>query len=378
MKIGAFSHLFEVPGHIAYFNTAYNAPLLRASREALEAAAGAKSRPWERTPDNFFHDAEALRHHCAALFGGEPGNFAVVPAASYGVSTAARILEQHLQPGDAILLLEQEFPSNVLPWLRAAEERGAEIMTAERPADGNWTQAVLDRLGPRVRVAALPACHWTDGAALDLALIGRACRESGIALSLDVTQSLGAVPLDLAEVRPDFMVAAGYKWLLCPYGASVFYVDPRWHGARPLEEGWLARAGSENFARLVEYREEYRAGARRFDVGETCVTTVLPGAIEALAQLERWGIAEIARALSDITGRIAQAVEALGYEVLAREHRSPHILALASKDPQRLIGLLRASDVYVSQRGDAVRIAPHLHVTEADIEKLIEAFRQAA
>ncbi|WP_158639043.1 aminotransferase class V-fold PLP-dependent enzyme [Elioraea rosea] len=377
MTIGEFSHLFEVPGHIAYFNTAYNAPLLRASRQALEVAAGLKSRPWERMPEHFFQDAEAIRQHCSSLFGGVPDNFAIIPAASYGVSTAARIIEPRLRRGDIILMLEQEFPSNVLPWLRVAAERDAEIVRVERPEDGNWTQAVLDRLESRARVASLPACHWTDGAQLDLAAISRACRSRDVVLSLDVTQSLGAVPIDLADVRPDFMVAAGYKWLLCPYGASFFYVDSRWHGARPLEEGWLTRAGSENFAGLVEYQENYRAGARRFDVGETCVTTLLPGAIEALTQIERWGIAKITGELDKITGRIERAVEDLGYGVLARDHRSPHILGLTCKEPQRLIGLLRANNVYVSQRGEAVRIAPHLHITEANIERLIESFHQA-
>jgi selenocysteine lyase/cysteine desulfurase len=366
--------LFDIPDDVAYFNTAYNAPLLRASRDALVCAAGAKLRPWERAPADFFADAETLRDVSAALFGTAAENFAIVPAAIYGISTAARILEPGLQAGDHILVAAQEFPSNIFPWQRIAAERGAAIRTAGRPADGDWTRAVLAALDPSVRIAALSACHWTDGATFDLVAIGAACRANGTVLVLDVTQSLGAAPLELAAVRPDFMVAAGYKWLLCPYGFSLLYVDPRWHGERPLEESWLARSNAQDFTRLADYCAEYRSGARRYDVGETCVTTVLPGAIAALRQIEQWGIAGIVARLGAITDRIAAAVAPLGYEILAPHFRSRHILGLSvAGDPQDLIGLLRARNIHVSQRGDAIRIAPHLHVTEADIDRLIEA-----
>lgn len=366
--------LFDIPDDVAYFNTAYNAPLLRASRDALVCAAGAKLRPWERAPADFFADAETLRDVSAALFGTAAENFAIVPAASYGISTAARILEPRLQAGDHILVAAQEFPSNIFPWQRIAAERGAAIRTAGRPADGDWTRAVLAALDRSVRIAALSACHWTDGATFDLVAIGAACRANGTVLVLDVTQSLGAAPLDLAAVRPDFMVAAGYKWLLCPYGFSLLYVDPRWHGERPLEESWLARSNAQDFTRLADYCAEYRAGARRYDVGETCVTTVLPGAIAALRQIEQWGIAGIEARLGAITDRIAAAVAPLGYEILAPHFRSRHILGLSvAGDPQDLIGLLRARNIHVSQRGDAIRIAPHLHVTDSDVDRLIEA-----
>lgn len=366
--------LFDIPDDVAYFNTAYNAPLLRASRDALVCAAGAKLRPWERAPADFFADAETLRGVSAALFGTAAENFAIVPAASYGISTAARILEPRLQAGDHILVAAQEFPSNIFPWQRIAAERGAAIRTAGRPVDGDWTRAVLAALDPSVRIAALSACHWTDGATFDLVAIGAACRANGTVLVLDVTQSLGAAPLDLAAVRPDFMVAAGYKWLLCPYGFSLLYVDPRWHGERPLEESWLARSNAQDFTRLADYCAEYRAGARRYDVGETCVTTVLPGAIAALRQIEQWGIAGIEARLGAITDRIAAAVAPLGYDILAPHFRSRHILGLSvAGDPQDLIGLLRARNIHVSQRGDAIRIAPHLHVTDSDVDRLIEA-----
>lgn len=379
LALGSQRPLFDIPSGVAYFNTAYNAPLLNASRDQLVAGAGFKSRPWERTPDNFFADAERLRELAAGLFGGDADGWAIIPAASYGVATAARAIEPTLKAGDQILLLDEEFPSNVLPWRRVAQETGAKIVTVATPPDGDWTPAVLAAMGPDVRVCAVAHCHWTNGAKLDLPAIGEACRAAGSALVLDATQSLGAMPLDLAAVQPDFMIAAGYKWLLFPYGVGLTYVGPAWRDARPLEEIWLARTGAENFAGLVNYSETYKPGARRFDVGETCASSLLPGAIAALEQLQAWGVDAIGASLGEINGRVQDRLEALGFDLPARSLRCPHMFGAALPEgfTGDIIGALRADKVFISQRGQSLRFAPHLHVTEADIAQLFAALDRA-
>jgi selenocysteine lyase/cysteine desulfurase len=376
---GSQRPLFDIPEGVAYFNTAYNGPLLNASRERLVAAAGAKSRPWMREPADFFADAERARVLAADLFGGGNDAWAVIPAASYGLSAAARALEPGLKAGDRILLLAAEFPSNVLPWRRTAEASGAAIETVLFPADGAWTAAVLAALQPGVRVAALAHCHWTNGARLDLAAIGARCREIGAALVVDATQSLGALPLDLAAVDPDFVVAAGYKWLLCPYGFGLMYVAPRQQSCRPLEETWLARTGAEDFAGLVNYSDAYKPGARRFDVGETCVGTVLTGAVAALEQLQAWGVDAIADSLGALNRRIADQLADLGCEVPPEPLRGPHLFGakLPAHYEGDLVGDLKGRNVFVSRRGASVRFAPHLHVTEADLDQLFAALQAA-
>lgn len=379
IQIGSQRPLFDIPQGIAYFNTAYNAPLLNASRAALVDAAGAKSRPWERTPDDFFTDAERVRALAAGLFGGGADGWAVIPAASYGISAAARAIEPTLRPGDQILLMDEEFPSNVLPWRRSAQETGAEVVTVPTPADGDWTAAVLAHIGPRVKVAALAHCHWTNGARLDLVILGAACRAAGAALVLDATQSLGALPLELDAVAPAFLVAAGYKWLLAPYGFGLMYVAPAWRDARPLEETWLVRANAEDFAGLVRYSDAYRPGARRFDVGETCATTVLPGALAALEQLQAWGVPAIAEALGAVNAQVAERLEALGFTLPPAELRCPHLFGARMPEgfSGDLVGALRTKNVFVSQRGAAVRFAPHLHVTDRDVAQLVKGVERA-
>ncbi len=384
MTIPNQRHLFDIPDHIAYFNCAYQGPQLKASRDALLAGAEAKCHPWERAAPDFFEDAERLRQLASSALGGDADGYAVVPAASYGLSTAARAMEPRLRRNDILLVMAEEFPSNVLPWKRCAEETGAVLETIATPPDGDWTAAVLQRIRPGVTVVALSACHWTTGAALDLAPIGHACRAAGSALVVDATQSLGAVPFDFATVQPDFLVAAGYKWLLCPYGFGLLYVSEAWRNARPLEESWLSRLHAQDFAGLVNYSDVYMPGARRFDMGEKCTPTILPGAIAALEQIGAWGVRHIADSLTLVNARVAAHLEQLGFELPAAAQRSPHMLGAQmlgrplGAAPVNWVAGLNARNVFASQRGNALRFAPHLHVSDADVQRLMDALTECA
>ena len=104
--------------------------------------------------------------------------------------------------------------------------------------------------------------HWTDGTRFDLEAIGRRAREVGAALVIDGTQSVGALPFDVAAIQPDALVCATYKWLMGPYSMGFAYLGPRFDDGEPLEETWIGRAGSENFKELVNYRDDYQPGAR--------------------------------------------------------------------------------------------------------------------
>ena len=372
-------HLFDIPPEIAYFNCAYNAPLLVEAGEVMVEGALSKCRPWQRKPKDFFDDAEQFRKLAARALGGNSECFAVIPSASYGTSMVARIFEDKLGRDDEIIVLEKAFPSEYLPWQRLSHVTGAELVVVEIPSDFNWTQAVLDRITPQTKLVAIPNCHWTNGAILDLLIISEATHSVGACLSLELTQSLGALPLDMDRVRPDFVIAAGYKWLLFPYGLSLFYVDPSWHGERPLEETWLSREGAKVFETPLDYAANYQSGARRFEMGQKSIPSLLPGGLVALRQLGDWGVSNIADSLEVINDRIADVLEERGWIPVLKKHRSPHLLGAVSERgvPEDFVGRLAAQNIYLSCRGGSLRIAPHLHINEQDLEKLLRVLRES-
>ena len=370
-------HLFDIPRDVVWLNCAYMGPLPRAAAEAGSEGMLRKLHPWGIEVDDFFEPSEALRAAWASLLGAGAEDLALTPSASYGLSLAARNLV--LSPGDEILLAEEQFPSNYYPWTAAAERAGARVRVVSRPEDGDWTRVVLDAIGPRVAVAALPQVHWTDGGLFDLERIGAAVRDAGAALVVDATQSLGAMPFDVARVRPDFVAGAGYKWLLGPYSLGYVYAAPHRRDGEPLEHNWIQRANAREFARLVDYTDAWQPGARRFDVGERSNFALVPAALAAARQLVAWGPEAVARSIAPKTRRLAADVERLGCRTTPEALRASHYLAVAlppgagPEGLERVRAALSERRVFVSVRGDTVRVTPHLYNDDEDLDRFVAA-----
>jgi selenocysteine lyase/cysteine desulfurase len=362
--------LFDLPDNVAYLNCAYTSPLLKVAQEAGRIAMQAKAHPWTITAADFFTSADTARELFARLVGCNTDDVALVPAVSYGIALAARNLP--LARGQSIIILQDQFPSNVYPWMRRAHEKNAVVKTVQRPPDSDWTSAVLEAIDSDSAIVAVQNCHWTDGTLLDLVEIGKKCRTEKAALVLDGIQSIGAMPFAIEDVQPDFLVAASHKWLLGAYSFGFCYVAPQWHAGTPLEENWFNRAGSEDFARLVDYRETYQPGARRYDQGEASNFFLSPIAAAGIRQILEWGVENISETLRRKTNAIAARAQQMGLDVAPDRVRAPHLIGLSkpggfSKD---LPNLLAQDNVFVSVRGESVRISPHLFTTDEDIDRL--------
>ena len=362
---------FEIPDEVAYLNCSYMSPLLRAARVAGEAAVARKSQPWRIHAADFFDESEQARALFGALIGADAEGIAIVPSASYGIGVAAANLP--LRPDQHIVLLEDQFPSTVYPWQALAEQSGATVVTVQRPLDYDWTNALLSTIDERTTIVAVPHCHWTDGSLIDLVRVGERARAVGAALVVDATQSVGAYPFDVARVQPDFLVCATYKWLLGPYSLGFLYVAPQHRQGRPLEYNWIGRAGSEDFSGLVSYTGGFQPGARRFDVGERSNFALMPIAITALQQLLDWHVDAIQETIRELTGQIEREASRLGLEPVPAERRADHLIGIRSPRPlpQDLTTRLANEQVYVSLRGQSIRVSPHVYNTGADVQRFV-------
>ena len=365
-------HLFDIPEGVAFLDCASRTPLLEASKVAGEAGMGRELQPWRYNPDQAPAEADRLRALFAALIGAEAGDIAIVPSASYGIRTAA--LNLPVEAGQRILVPEQPFPSHFYAWRELAGDTGATIETVPAPDHGDWTAAVLERLRPEVAIAALPACRWFDGAALDGAAVGARCRETGTALVLDATQAAGAMALDIGRIRPDFLIAAAYKWLLCPYTLGFLYAAPHRQDGRPLEGHMSNHPGGRDLAGPLDYPEAHTPGARRYDMGEVFNPIHLPMAIAALGQLNDWTPAAISEALRPLTEAVAGAAAERGLTAPPARHRVDHFIGLRAPQgwPEGLIQALAAERIYTSLRVDTLRIGPHLFSTQDDVARLFQ------
>ncbi len=364
-------HLFEIPEDVTYLNCASMSPQLRVVSAAGLDSVKSKAEPWRISSQDWFRGAKTLRELAAKIVGTEKESITIIPSVSYGIAAAAANVP--VERGQSIILLDEEFPSNYYAWNEIAREHSANLKLVRRRDGETWTQAVLDAIDNKTAVVSVPNCHWTDGSLVDLERVGERARLVGAALVVDASQSLGAYPLDVAKVQPDFLVSVGYKWLLGPFALGFMYVAPKWQETgKPIENSWLNRLGSESFSRLIDYTDEYEPGARRFDMGEFPNFVLVPMAIAALRQINEWKVENIQKTLRVLTDLIAEKALDLGCKVLPPQDRVGHLIGIRLPNgvSDELGERLAEEKIYVSIRGDALRIAPYLYNDAQDIEKL--------
>lgn len=384
---------FSLPPDLHYLNCAYMAPLPRATETAVVEGLRAKRDPTDIGPDDFFRNAEAVRRLFARIVNGDPERVAILPSASYGVALCARNLE--VGRGQRIVVTHEQFPGNVYAWRRVAEEKGAEVVTVgasgEAPAGSGsgapgssapgagrgaaWNARLLEAVTPDTAVVALPHVHWTDGTRFDLDAVCARAREVGAAVVVDATQSVGALPMDVERLRPDAVISAVYKWLLGPYSMALAHLGPRFDQGVPLEETWMGREGSEDFQHLVDYRDAYQPGARRYDVGEVANFALLPGVRASLELVLEWGPERIQAYDRELTRELVELAGERGFTVEDPEWRADHILGIRMRPDIELAALKASLDearVVASLRGSALRVSPHVYNDASDVGALME------
>ena len=362
---------FEIPSDVTYLNCAFMSPLLKSVKSACEQAMKGRAEPWKKSSADFFTEVETTRERFASLVGADSEGVALVPSVSYGLSVAAANLPAG--KGGKTIVLEDTFPSNYYIW----KERG-EVVRVAFPPDRDLTRAVLGAIDANTGIVAVPPSHWMDGMRVDLKAVRKRTREVGAALVVDVSQSLGAVPFNVKEIEPDFLVCVGYKWLLGPYGVSFLYVAPPYRQGKAIEQNWINRAGSEDFTRLTEYTDSFQSGARRFDMGQKSNLILLPMMIAALDKLLEWTPERMMATIAPLTALAEKRSLELGFDPIPAIWRAPHMIGV------RLPARLKACDVsqamvkervFVSVRGTSLRISPNVYNTVEDIERCFEVLK---
>jgi selenocysteine lyase/cysteine desulfurase len=368
--------LFDIPSDITFLNCAYMSPLLKKVKQAGIEGINKRAAPWDIKIDDWFGPSEKLRELFARIVNGNKENIALIPSVSYGIAIAANNIS--LTHEQTILLLDQEYPSNVYSWRELSKRTGATIVTIKREDKQSWTAAIISKITPKTGLVAIPNCHWTDGSIIDLDLVSEQTRKVNAKLVIDASQSLGAYPIAVNKIMPDFLVTVGYKWLHGPYNLGYLYADDKYcKNGNPIELSWLNKKGSEDFTKLVAYTDEFKSGARRFDAGEFPNFTHLPMAIAALTQIIDWGVENIQETLAKLTIEIETRAKDLGLETPQHTNRVGHLIGIKFTESKvALLGKkLAENQVYVSFRGTNMRIAPHLYNDESDIDKLFDLLK---
>lgn len=375
---------YSLPSDITYLNMAYSAPLSKEAEAIGIEALKKKSTPYVIKGDDFFKPVEVLKKRFAELVGASNSqSIAIIPSVSYGMATVANNV--CLQEGDEVIVVGEQFPSNYYTWKRLTDRFNAKLITVSTPETETnrgklWNENILAAINEKTALVAMPNVHWADGTLFDLKTIRQKTKDHQALLIIDGTQSVGALPINIDKLKPDALVCAGYKWLMGPYALGVAYFGEHFYNGVPIEENWINRKDSENFAGLVNYQSEYKEAANRFCMGEMSNFNLVPMLTKTIEQLIEWTPLAIQEYCDEITKEAAADLREMHCYIEDDNYRAKHLFGIKLADTMDMESLqeqFKLNKVVVSVRGNYVRVAPHLYNTKEDLEKLVQCFRLA-
>ena len=350
---------FDLRGRV-YLDGANQGPMARRAIAAAERALDWKRDPFGLDDGVYFALPDRIRGAASELLGCCPHDIAVATGASHGVSLVACGLEWRAD--DRVVVPTGEFPANNLPW-RGLRALGVKVEFVD-PDD------VVAAICPRTRVVSVGHVNFANGRRLDLDAIGAACEQHGALFLVDASQSVGAIPFDVARCKASVVAIAGYKWLMSPYGTGVTYVHPTWVERLRLPTfNWATIVGADDFNRLVDLEPRHRPGAIRFDVPETAAFIHGAAMAESLEFLVETGIDAVAAHAMALLDRLVDGLPA-SFRVdssLIPEQRST-ILSLVGQTTEATLeahARLREANVGVSLREGGLRVSPAFGIPSA-------------
>ncbi|MCF2502096.1 aminotransferase class V-fold PLP-dependent enzyme [Dyadobacter sp. CY107] len=379
---------FSLPADVHYLNCAARAPLNKLAEQAAYDALLRHVNPIDVRPDDFFTGSVTVRSLFAELIHQpDPERVAIIPSVSYGMSIVARNLYRKpgLRPHQKILMMAEEFPSDVYCWDRVAGELQLSITFVQKPAEfpqtSLWNTRFLEAIDTDTAVIVVSPVHWMYGNWVDLEAIGQRAREVGALFIVDGIQAVGAMPFYWEKIKPDALICASYKWLLGPYSIGLACFGEFFDEGVPIEESWMNRLKSNEFHRLTEYESSYQPKAYRYNMGQHAQFLQMPMLEASLRQLIDWQPERIQEYCRRLMAEALPKLQALGCFVepegtAPQPGRGHHLVGIwlpervGSRiiEPITIQRKLLANKVAVSARGRVIRLAPHLYNNQDDID----------
>lgn len=367
---------FPVTEHWAYLDHAAVTPLPRRSGDVLRAWALEQERngavnwlDWERKLENIRRDAARLIH-------ASPDEIAFITSTTQGIGLVAEGFPW--RPGDNVVTVDEEYPSNIYPWLNLASRGVSTRFVSGR--DGRiWLEDLAAAMNDRTRLLTISHVEWASGFRNDLDAIAELCHARGVALFVDAIQGLGPLTIDVDRTPIDFLAADGHKWLLGPEGAGVLFVRKAWiERLRPILVGWHSVTASYNVPGI---HFNLKPNAQRWEGG----TFNMPG-IQAfgasLGLILEIGPSLVSERALDRAAAVRELARRAGWTIVGsqRPEDLSGIVALEKPgiDPDAFVRDLRREGIAVACRRGRVRVSPHIYNDQADLERLSTALNAAS
>ena len=322
--------------------------------------------PWELWVDKL----EDTRHAFAGLINANADEIAVTASVSDAVASLAGALD-FSGPRNKIVGTDFDFPTTAQIW-HAQAARGAQVVHVAAAGNILPPERFADAIDERTLLVSVPHVCYRNGSLADVASIVEIAHAKGALVLLDAYQSLGTMPLDVAELNVDFLTAGVLKYLLGSPGLGYLYVHKaQLAGLDPTTTGWFAQA--DIFAMDI-YAHTPSPTARRFEGGTPPVPCLYATPV-GIRLVQEVGLAQIQNHVRTITDAIKHEAMRRGFNIASPVDPMRHgaLVALRSHKVDLLVKWLADEGIIVSSRDDNLRISPHFYNNLEDVERLMAA-----
>ncbi len=362
---------FPITQRWAYLDHAAVAPLPRRSADALRLWVDDQQNngvtnwlDWEKKVDG-------LRRDLAALIHASTDEIAFVGSTTQGIGLIAEGFPW--VDGDNVVTAEEEYPSNLYPWMNL-KSRGVSLRMVPSREGRVCIDDLAKAIDARTRVLTISHVEFASGFRNDLDRLAQLCQERGVALFVDAIQGLGPLTIDVEKTPIDFLCADGHKWLLGPEGAGFLYIRKSWiERLRPLGVGWHSVTSSYNAPR-PEFT--LKPNAQRWEGG----SYIMPG-LQALAASIRLfleiGPQVVSERILDRAEAVREIARSADWTVFGSDVTADQsgIVPLTKEgvDPDAFVRLAKSCGIALACRRGRVRISPHIYNNADDLSRLREA-----
>lgn len=364
--------LFPATEKYIYFNHAAVSPLSTRVSGAMKSLIDDVNHNGSINYPGWCDEYERVRAAAARLVNARPNEIAFMQNTSGALSAIANGIDW--RAGDNVVTSNVEFPANMYPWMRLAEERQIEIKMASERNGRIEVDELLSLVDDRTRVVTISWVQFASGFRSPLAEIGRFCRERHILFVIDAIQGLGGLKLDVERDSVDAFAADSHKYMLGPEGIALLYISERaLDQIKPTVVGWMS---VKKWDHHLDYDLDYREGTPRFECG-TPNTAGIYGLGAAIDLFLEVGPERIEDHLVSLTDYLAERLQADGYQVISSRipgETSGIVTCRHEKYSSRdLYHMLLSRNIVTAPRVGRLRFSPHFYNTREEVDAIINA-----
>ncbi len=372
---------FGLPSERVWLNASHQGPLPDRAADAARQMVAWKQQPHHMsTPAPFTEIPARLRGVLAQLLGAHTDEVALANSSSYGLHLISNGLD--LVAGDEVIVAANDFPSDVLPWLRL-RETGVVVKQLEPTGKVLTAAEIATEITPATRVVCLTWVHSFSGHVVDLDAVGELCRRVGALLVVNGAQGIGAIPISPGSQPIDALVGVGFKYLCGPYGTGLLWLGPRaMDRVASSKLYWLSALTADDLAQEVLDLDGIEAphNAARHDVFGTANFFNFAALTESAGLVLETGVDRIYAHNLALADMLVAGIDSTRFEVQPRGpigRQSSILFARPLHRPLEEVGeRLVAGGVDVARRRGMIRLAPHFYNTVDDIDRALDVINR--